>query len=33
MNIWNPTNQKKIVAFIAIFLVLAMVVPFLTYLL
>lgn len=32
MNIWNPKNQKKIVAIIAIILVLAMEVPFLTYL-
>lgn len=32
MNIWNPKSQKKIVAVIAIILVLAMVVPFLAYL-
>lgn len=33
MNIWNPKTQKKIVAVIAIILVLSMIVPFLSYLL
>lgn len=32
MNIWNPKNQKKIAAVIAIILVLAMLVPILAYL-
>lgn len=32
MNIWNPKTQKKIVAAIAIVLVLAMIVPILSYL-
>ena len=32
MNIWNPKTQKKIAAAIAIVLVLAMIVPILSYL-